>query len=138
MANLKISELKKYLNEKNNDELINEIIQLHKLFPDVREYYQTKLVPESEMDILEKYKITIKNEFLPNRGFGKMRYSVINKAISSYKKISSNEEFIAELMMYYVEVGIKFTREFGDIDEKFYETIEKAYMKVLYYSCHKK
>lgn len=133
MTNLKISDLKKYLKEKDSDELINEIVSLVKLFPNVKEYYTNQLVSDSQLEIFERYKKIIKNEFLPDRGFGKMRYSVVNKAIKDYKKVSTNIEFIAQLMLYYVEVGINFTKEFGDIDEKFYMTIENAYEKALDY-----
>jgi hypothetical protein len=32
----------------------------------------------------------------------------------------------AELLMTYVENGTRFTREFGDIDERFYDSMESA------------
>ena len=75
MANLKLTDLKTYLKSKSNEELTKEIVELVKLFPDIKQYYAVKLNPASESDIFEKYKNTIKNEFFPDRGFGKMRYS---------------------------------------------------------------
>lgn len=63
----------------------------------------------------------------------RMRYSVVNKAISDFKKISNNSEKIAELMLYYAEVGVDFTNTYGDIDERFYDIIERAYMNTLEY-----
>lgn len=78
MNNLKINDLKKYLRNRNDDELINEIIELVKLYPNVKEYYKAKLLPQSEVEIFEKYKNIIKNEFFPDRGFGKLRYSKVN------------------------------------------------------------
>jgi len=131
--NLKINDLKKYLRNRNDDELINEIIELAKLYPSVKEYYKAKLLPQSEVEIFEKYKNIIKNEFFPDRGFGKLRYSKVNEAIREYKKLTSNSELITKLMFYYTEIGIKFTREYGDIDEKFYINIEKSYINVLDY-----
>jgi hypothetical protein len=133
MGNLKITDLKKYLKEKSNEELVEEIIELAKQFSNIKEYYSVKLNPTSEIEAFEKYKKIIQNEFLPDRGFGKMRYSIVNKAISDFKKISNNTEMIAELMLYYAEIGVEFTNTFGDINEQFYGAIEKAYYNALEY-----
>ena len=133
MNNLKINDLKKYLKEKSDTELISEIVKLVKLYPNVKEYYKAKLLPESEVEVFEKYKNMIKNEFFPTRGFGKLRYSNVNKAISEYKKLTTNLELVAKLMFYYPEIGIMFTREYGDIDERFYINIENAYENALKY-----
>lgn len=131
MANLKIADLKNYLRTLSNEELQNEIINLVKNYKEVKEYYTTKISPESENELLEKYKRIIKNEFFPDRGYGSMKYSVVNKAIRDFKKISNNVRNIADLMIYYPEIGVKFANIFGDIDEKFYRNIEKAYMEAL-------
>lgn len=131
MANLKINDLKKYLKTLSNEELQNEIINLVKSYKEVKEYYTTKIYPESENELLEKYKKIIKNEFFPDRGYGSVRYSIVNNAMRDFKKISNNARNIAELLMYYPEMGVKFTSTFGDIDEKFYINIEKAYIDAL-------
>lgn len=47
--------LKKYLKDKNVDELRNEIIDIVKNFRDIKEYYNMKINPESEEEILKKY-----------------------------------------------------------------------------------
>ena len=36
-------------------------------------------------------------------------------------------------MLYYAEIGVDFTDTFGDIDEKFYNAIVRAYDKALNY-----
>ncbi len=77
--------------------------------------------------LLNKYKEIIKNEFLPKRGDGKGRLSVAKKAISEFKKISKDRKLIAELMIYYVEVGVDYTNNFGDINESFYMSMEGMY-----------
>jgi hypothetical protein len=61
MSNLKINDLKKCLKEKSDTELISEIVELVKLYPNVKEYYSSKLLPESEVEVFEKYKNMIKN-----------------------------------------------------------------------------
>ncbi|QGU96117.1 hypothetical protein GOM49_14355 [Clostridium bovifaecis] len=62
-----------------------------------------------------------------------MRYSKVNKAISDFKKVSNNINLIAELMLFYAEVGIDLTNEYGDIDDQFYYAIERAYLIALEY-----
>lgn len=134
MANLKIADLKLYLKDMSSEGLIQEIVQLAKQFPNIKEYYAVKLSPVSEREAFAKYKKIINNEFFPDKGFGKMGYSVVNRAISDFKKISNNIELIAELMFYYAEIGVDFTNEYGDIDERFYDTIERAYANALKYT----
>jgi hypothetical protein len=127
MQQLKMTELKKYLASKNQPELIKEIVNLCNLFPNVKEYYATNIVPDAEHELLEKYKKSIKNEFSPDRGDGKLRYSVMNKAISDFKKISQCNVHIAELMISCVEYGVEFTNTYGDIDECFYVKMVAMY-----------
>lgn len=133
MINLKITDLKAYLKDKNQKELIKEVVELAKKFPAIKKYYAVKLNSSSAIEAFEKYKKIIHNEFLPDKGFGKVRYSVVNKAISDYKNISNNTEKIAELMLYYSEIGVNFTNTYGDIDEIFYGNIERSYNNALEY-----
>ena len=51
MGNLKITDLKKYLKNKNEEELLQEILTLTKTFKDVKEYYNLKINPESEKNL---------------------------------------------------------------------------------------
>ncbi|MBI4683936.1 MAG: hypothetical protein HY755_01930, partial [Nitrospirae bacterium] len=46
------------------------------------------------------------------------------KAISDFKKLSPSPEHIADAMVYFVECGVSFTNDFGDIDEPFYNSME--------------
>jgi hypothetical protein len=121
LPQVKMTDLKTHLASKNQAELVKEILNLYKLFPNVKEYYAVNLVPDAEQQgILEQYKKIIKNEFFPDRGMGKLRYSVINKAISDFKKLSPTPLHIAELMVSGVEYGVDFTNAYGDINEQFY------------------
>lgn len=133
MPNLKITDLKKYLKTKSNDELQKEIVEIVKNFKDVKEYYNLKLNPESEKEVFEKYRKKVQNEFFPDRGFGKLRFSEVNKAIREFEKCSNNPELIGELKLLYAELGVEFTDTYGDIDERFYVTIVNAFEKALSY-----
>ncbi|MCJ8281109.1 MAG: DUF6155 family protein [Rivularia sp. ALOHA_DT_140] len=129
--NITVSNLKKYLNNCSSEELVNEIAELFKAFPAVKEYYQIKLYPQSEEQIITEYKKKIENEFFPSRGFGKARLSIAKKAISEYKKVSKQPLGLIDIMLFYVEQGVKFTKTYGDIDENFYMSMEGMYEKAL-------
>jgi hypothetical protein len=77
-------------------------------------------------EALEKYRGKIVEQFFPARGFGKLKMGEARKAIRDYRKATGNLPGTAELLMTYVENGTKFTHEFGDIDERFYSSVESA------------
>ncbi len=53
------------------------------------------------------------------------------RAISQYRKAVGDPKGILELMVCYVECGNDFTCEYGDIDEKFYGSLETMFEKAL-------
>ena len=52
------------------------------------------------------------------------------KAISEFKKANGNIHDTLMLMTYYVQCGNDFTLEFGDIDERFYESMCSMVRKI--------
>ena len=66
------------------------------------------------------------DQFFPARGDGKLKLGEARKAIRDYRKATGNLPGTAELLMTYVENGTRFTHEFGDIDERFYSSVESA------------
>jgi hypothetical protein len=77
-------------------------------------------------EALEKYRGKIVEQFFPARGFGKLKLGEARKAIRDYRKATGNLPGTAELLMTYVENGTRFTHEFGDIDERFFNSVESA------------
>ena len=126
-----LNQLKQHLRNCDREELITDVAELFKRFPSVKEYYQIKLYPQAETEVLAKYKKTIKDEFFPARGFGKARLSIAKKAISDYRKVCDNEVDTIDIMLFYVEQGVKFTLAYGDINEAFYSSMEGMYEKAL-------
>ncbi len=125
--------LSKYLKSLSPEVLRKEILLLHRLFPEVREFYQAKLSEDGERTLLARYKRIIQNEFAPERGFPDARLSVARKAINDFSKLSKDKKKIADLMLLYVEMGVLFTNTYGDIDEPFYNSMGKMYEKVAHY-----
>ena len=81
---------------------------------------------ESGGEALEKYRSKIVEQFFPARGDGKLKLGEARKAIRDYRKATGNLPGTAELLMTYVENGTRFTHEYGDIDERFYSSVESA------------
>ncbi|MCY6483349.1 DUF6155 family protein [Clostridium aestuarii] len=133
MNNINIYQLNEHIDYLSKDELKEEVIELFKFFTDVKEYYSLKINPELEEKILEKYKKIIKEEFFPHDGEGKMRYSVVSKAIMDFQRITSSKAKTAELMLYYVENALKFMNYHGNVQEEFYINIEGVFDKALNY-----
>ncbi len=101
MSKIGIKEIKSHLMQKSPNALLDEVMLLIKVFPQVKEYYQAQLLPIDNIEILTKYKKVIKNEFFPTRGFGKLSLVNIRKAISDYKKLNPPLEGLIELKLYY-------------------------------------
>jgi Family of unknown function (DUF6155) len=126
-----LTALKQYLKNRSKEELIGDISELFKRFNSVKDYYQIKLSPQEEMQVIAKYRKIIEDEFFPARGLGKAKLSVAKKAITEYRKISETPVSTADIMLFYVEQGVKFTNAYGDIDEPFYNSMESMYGKAV-------
>lgn len=130
---MKINELKRNLKEATKEQLIIDIADLFIKNEFVKDYYNSKYGDDNSLAILIKHKDIIENEFFPENGFGKARLSVAKKAITEFKKISSDKGLIAELMVFYVENGVNYTACYGDINEQFYLSMESMYERALKY-----
>jgi hypothetical protein len=83
-------------------------------------------------DALAPYKKTISTCMYPDVYTNKpIEVSKAKKAISSYSKAVGDPLGEAELMTFFVECGNKFTVDFGDIDEAFYEALNRMYRRAI-------
>ncbi len=126
MARATLPVLKQYLAGRPVDELRADIADLFAKLDAVKDYYTLRLNGPDE-DVAASYKARIKNEFFPARGYGQARLSVARKAVNDYKRLAPPPAGLAELMVYYVEMGVAFTNAYGDISEPFYSSMEKMY-----------
>ena len=127
--NITLTALKQHLKTVSKEDLIEDIAELYKKITGVKDFYQLKLSSPDETQVISKYKQTIENQFFPKRGYGKAKLSVAKKAISDYKKVSVSPLGMIDLMLFYVEQGMKFTNAYGDINEGFYNSMEGMYEK---------
>ncbi|KKB36281.1 DUF6155 family protein [Bacillus thermotolerans] len=132
MTKLKLTELKKELKTLEQKELIQLISELYKLNKDVQQYLSNKFIGEAAViDLYEKTKKQISDQFFPDRGYGKLRLNEAKNAISSFKKLSGDPHRTLDLMLFYVEAGTEFSSMYGDIDSKFYDSMLSMYDKVV-------
>ncbi|WP_249308458.1 DUF6155 family protein [Lederbergia citrea] len=129
---LKVTDLKRQLKSYKLKELIDLIADLHKKNKDVQSYLSVRFLgEEAAKELFEQAKKNIANEFFPERGFGKLQLNIAKKAISDFKKLTEDGLRTTDLMLYYVEQGVKFTSIYGDINESFYLSMATMYEKVI-------
>src|SRR3989338_7409171 len=111
MTNVTSAQLKKHFENFSKEEVVREVAELSRMFSEVREFYQSKLTEGGNVELLEKYKEIVEHEFFPTRGFGKARLSVARKAVMDFKRVSMGIHFVADVMIFYVEMAAKFVTE---------------------------
>jgi len=120
--------LNKYLSSLTEKELIQQIKILYDKFDIVKKYYDLELSEDSQ-EILEEFKSKIRKEYFPSRGFGSGRSGASRKVISEFKKISIHKKDVVELLLYRTEMMLEYTKEYGDIDEAFYNSLESSFIE---------
>jgi hypothetical protein len=124
-----LTEIKKELRKLDNDKLIALIADLYKKNKSVKEFLDFYVNP-NEKELFEKYRNKVFEAFYPKRGYN-YKLKDGKQAISDFKKLEPSSDLLADLMLFYVETGVKFTNEFGDIDEGFYSSMETTYLAAL-------
>ena len=120
---------KKELKKLDKEQLIDLIADLYKKSKQAKEFFDFYAEPD-EIALFKKYRDKVYEAFYPKRGFG-FKLKEGKQAISDFKKLGTSTELIADLMLFYVETGVEFTNEYGDIDEAFYSSLEKTYLQAL-------
>ena len=120
-------ELRKHLQGLTREQLINHLLHLGDSFKDVQAYLQNVVHPADDETVRARYRQIIENEFFPARGYGKARLAVARKAVADYRKVAASVEGPADLMLSYVELGVRFTRMYAGGDEPFYRSMERMY-----------
>jgi hypothetical protein len=81
---------------------------------------------------IDEYKKLISESIYPDIYNNKpIKLSVGKRAISDYFKATKDELGKLELMTHYLESGNQFTVDFGDIDERFYSSLESMFKNII-------
>lgn len=124
-----LTEIKKELKTLDKDKLIDLIADLYKKNKSVKEFLDFYVSP-NEKELFEKYRDKVFEAFYPTRGYT-YKLKDGKQAISDFKKFAPSSDLLADLMLFYVEMGISFTNDFGDISESFYSSLESTYVAAL-------
>lgn len=133
MAKSKLTELKKYLAELDEEELRKELLKLFNKLPQVQEYYAQELMGEKERKaVLDSYKKKIYTQFWTRGGMPKNPSNAeIRRIIGDFEKISVFSHELADLLIYRVEVATEFADSFGGLPESDYKPAVNAFEKAL-------
>jgi hypothetical protein len=118
-------DLKKELSGFDKTKLIGLISELYDKNKSVKEYLDYYLKPDEDA-VLKVYRAKVKEAFYPKRGFG-FKLALGKKAITDFRKLKPSPDSLIDLMLHYVECGVKFTNEIGDINENYYLSLERVF-----------
>ena len=124
-----ILEIKRELRKLDKEKLIEIVADLYKKDKSAKEFFDFYVNP-NERDLFEKYQDKVFESFYPKRGFG-YKLKEGKKAITDFRKLATSSDSVADLMLFYVETGVNFTIDFGDIDENFYLSLERTFVQAL-------
>jgi hypothetical protein len=124
-----LNEIKKELKKLDKNQLIDLVADLYKKNKNVKEYSDFYIKPD-EPELYNKYRQRVLEAFYPKRGTT-YKLKEGKEAISDFKKLKPSAKLLADLMLFYVETGVAFTNDFGDINESFYSSLEKTYISAL-------
>ncbi len=114
------------LKKLGKEELYSLLIELVSLKKENADFVKLKLQNKPEEAILY-YKKKIKDTLWQER----INLREARKAVAGFKKISKNPEHLLELMVFYVENGIKIDNEYGDMYEAFYSSMEAMFDQII-------
>ena len=120
------SQIKAKLKHWDKAQLTGLIQDLFGHSPDNRDFLAARLLRDSIGEqVLEPYLKRIEAAFYDKRGWPAKRLDMkdARSAIREYQRATSDPAGTLELMLVHVETGTQFTREFGDIDEGFYDSL---------------
>lgn len=108
------------------EELHSLLLELSSLNKENADFLRLKLENKPE-DALTYYKKKLKNILWNER----INLREARKTISDFKRISKNPGHLLELMIYYVETGVKIGEQYGDMYEAFYSSMESMFEQTI-------
>jgi len=129
LKNMGLTDIKKELKKLDKDKIIDLVADLYKKNKSVKEFFDFYVNP-NESELLNKYREKVLEAFYPKRGFN-FKLIDAKQAISDFKKLGPSLDLLGDLMLFYVETGVKFTNDYGDVDEAYYRSLAKAFTDAL-------
>lgn len=126
--------VKKELLTLSKAQLIEQILELYDSHKQVKEFYEFYLNP-NEKEAFERYKKKVVQEFYPTtKSFEpKLRFKEAKAAIAEFATLKPSAELMADLMITLAEMASKFTHDFGDMTEQYYNSCTVNFERALQY-----
>ena len=118
--------MNKELKKLGKEELYSLLLELSSLRKENVDFLKLKLQSGAN-EAITYYKQKMKDALWQE----KTNLREARKAISDFKKISKTPEHLLELMVFYVENGIKINNEYGDMYEAFYSSMEAMFDRII-------
>lgn len=126
------STLNKHLKQLSNDQLIDLVKACYGVSKDMEKFLTVRILGDEAVESLfYEYRKKVEQEFFPERGHGKLRLQEAKQAISEFERLTGSVKYSLELKLIYVENGVDFVRSFGDIDERFYNSMASMYADIV-------
>ena len=128
-SDVKWSDVKRPLQSLEGGDLLALIQGLFELSRENRAFLAARLLgAEAAQTLLQPYRERIERAFYTRGGRPqhKLQLSEGRAAIREYKAATSDPAGTLDLMLTFVETGTRFTCEFGDIDEPFYNGLSSV------------
>jgi len=119
------SDVKTALARLDQQGLLELISDMYHLSKDNKDFLHTRFSISD--DVLAPYKKIIEECMYPDIQKDPVRIIRAKRAISDYSKAVRDAKGEAELLTYFVECGNKFTLDYGDINEDFYDSLLEVY-----------
>lgn len=125
--------LKKKLTGLERKELEQMLCDLYKNCDFAEQRINLRLLDKTYGEkLLKQYQDRMDKIFFPKdivrSGFS---VSMAKGVVSDFRKVCQDAELILELKLYFAECGTEFTNMYGDIDERFYNSICDAFHDVI-------
>lgn len=120
--------LKKELRRFSKDELINIVTELYKRNDAVKEFLDFQVTHDEEA-LLKRYRLIVHRAFFTKWGVYNIKDA--KRAISAFKKLETSPKLLSSLMLFYVETGLRFADEIGDMEGVLYSSLDSTYCQAL-------
>jgi len=119
--------VRKHLKGWEPEAVLALVKDLYDLAPVNRDFLHARAAPvKGNAATFAKYRKRVIDPFYPARGAGNLKLGEARKAIREYRKATGDIPGTIELLLVFCEIGAEFTNEFGDIHERFYNSLGRG------------
>jgi hypothetical protein len=126
-ADVKWSDVKRQLQPLESSDLVALVQGLFELSRENRAFLAARLLgAQAAQALLPPYRERVERAFSTRGGRPQLKLSEGREAIREYRAATGDPAGGLDLMLTFVETGTRFTFEFGDVDEPFYNSLSSV------------